>query len=88
MAATTVHGRIKKRHPELDEEDILAAWDAAIMSMPRLPDRPDEYVVLGFDGKGRLLEIVGVRGEKGEWLIFHATTPPSDKTFREFRIAR
>ena len=88
MSLAIVHPRVNERHPELDAEDVLAAWDGAIMSMPRLPDRPDEYVALGFDGKGRLLEVVAVRGEKGEWLIFHATTPPSDKTFREFKIAR
>lgn len=88
MAGVLVHRRIKERHPQIEEEDVLVAWDAAIMSMPRLPDRPDEHVVLGFDGRGRLLEMVGVRGAAGEWLVYHAATPPSDKTFREFGIGR
>lgn len=88
MAAVSVHKRISERHPDLTEKDVLTAWDAAIMSMPRLPDRPNEYVALGFDNKGRLLEMVGVRGEQGEWLIYHALTPPSEKTYREFRIER
>lgn len=88
MARIVVHSRVHFRHPELDPEDVLRAWDGAIASMPRLTKNPDEYVCLGFDAKGRLIEMVGVRGETGDWLIYHAATPPSDKTYREFGMER
>lgn len=88
MNGVTVHKRVFRRHPELSEADVLTAWDNALMSTPRLAKDPDEYVSLGFDGKGRLLEMVAIRNKAGGWLIFHATTPPSDKTFREFGIER
>lgn len=88
MRRVEVHGRVHLRHPELDDEDVVYAWENAIMSAPRIFKNPDEYVSLGFDGKGRLIEMVAVRNEFGEWLVYHATTPPSEKTLREFGIER
>lgn len=88
MAHLIVHPRVHERHPELDEADVETAWNGAVRSAPRISKNPDEYVLLGFDGKGRLVEMVGVRGESGDWLVYHATTPPSDKTYRELGIER
>lgn len=88
MDRLVVHPRISERHPELDEASVVEAWEGALVSTPRMGKDHDEYVVVGFDAKGRLLEMVGVRGELGSWLIYHATTPPSDKTYRELGIAR
>ena len=84
----TVHKRIHKRHPELEEEDVLFAWEASIMSTSRVFKNPNEYLSIGFDNKGRLLEMVAVRMNTGDWIIYHATTPPSDKTYRELGITR
>ena len=83
-----VHPRVRQRHPDIDEDDVMAAWESAIVSTPRVGTNSDEYIALGFDGKGRLIEVVAVRLESGDWLIFHATTPPSDKTFAELGIDR
>ena len=83
-----VHPRIEQRHPEIAEDDVVAAWNGAIRSTPRLPDKPDEYIALGFDGKGRLLEVVAVRMADAKWVAYHACTPPSDKTFKELGIER
>lgn len=80
--------RVMLRHPELSEKDVLHAWEHAIASLSRVSKNPDEYVSLGFDGRGRLLEVVGVRGDGGNWLLYHAMTPPSDKTYREFGLGR
>ena len=88
MALVSVHPRVMLRHPELNEDDVLCAWENAFASLSRISKNPDEYVSLGFDGRGRLLEIVGVRGGEGDWLLYHAMTPPSDKTFREFGLGR
>ena len=88
MARPKIHPRVMLRHPELSEKDVLHAWEHAIASLPCVSKNPDEYVSLGFDGWGRLLEVVGVRGDGGNWLLYHAMTPPSDKTYREFGLGR
>ena len=69
----------ERRAPCVGTRDRLLA--------PRV-ENPDEYVSLGFDGRGRLLEVVGVSGDGGSWLLYHAMTPPSDKTYREFGLGR
>ena len=83
-----VHPRISVRHPEISEGDVIHAWENALRSASRLPDKPDEYIAVGFDSNGRLLEVVAVRGQDGKWLAFHAMTPPSSKTFKELGIKR
>lgn len=83
-----VHPRVHERHPELYEEDVIHAWENAIISAPRLEKNPNEYIALGFDQAGRLIEMAAVRFDRGDWVIFHATTPPSDKTYRELRLER
>ena len=88
MSDLIVHERVLKRHPNLTEEGVRAAWETALVSTPRIAKNPSEYVALGFDGDGRLLEMVAIRLEDGDWLIFHAMTPPSDKTFKELGIER
>ena len=55
MARPKIHPRVMLRHPELSEKDVLHAWEHAIASLPRVSKNPDEYVSLGFDGRGRLL---------------------------------
>ena len=88
MAKLIVHPRVILRHPELDEAGVMAAWENALVSTPRTHLNPNQYVALGFDTKGRLLEVVAVRLEDGSWLIYHAMTPPSNKTFEELGIER
>ena len=82
MQGVRVHRRVHLRHPELEDADVITAWEGAMMSAPRILKNPDEYVSLGFDGKGRLIEMVAARDEAGRWIIFHATTPPSEKPSR------
>lgn len=82
-----LHPRVFKRHPELDETGVLAAWLGAIASTPRVGKERDEYIAVGFDDKGRLLEVVAARTEEATWVIFHAMTPPSEKTMTELGIS-
>ena len=83
-----VHPRVHDRHPDIDEDDVKVAWMGAIVSTLRLGKNPSEYVALGFDAKGRLLELVAVRTNNADWVVFHAMTPPSEETFRELGIER
>ena len=45
---------------------MLAAWENSIASTPRTQKDPNEYVAVGFDGKGRLVEVVAVRSAAGD----------------------
>ena len=83
-----VHPRVLERHPELSEEDVVTAWESSLDMCLRV-DSPHfpEYVCIGYDSKGRRLEMVGAMTRDG-WLIYHAMTPPSKKTIREIEQAR
>jgi hypothetical protein len=84
----TVHERVCVRHPELRDEDIVTAWENSIASAPRIGDNHEEYLAIGFDGNGRLLETVAVRSAAGTWLIYHAMTPPAKRTLKELGLER
>lgn len=82
-----VHGRVMERHPEIAPDDIAHAWISRIASATRRTERADETVVVGFDARGRLLEMVAVELEDGTPMVFHCMTPPSAKTLRETGLA-
>lgn len=80
--------RVETRHPEqrITKEDAVAAWYNAIRSRPRIEKNPDEYLAIGIDGKGRLMELVAIRDDEGDFLIYHAFIPPQDNAKRELGI--
>lgn len=80
--------RVPERHPDVTKEDAAHAWEFCIRSMPRLGKNPDEYVAIGYDASGRLLELIAVRGNDGNWLIIHAQTPPQERVKRELGFDR
>jgi len=82
------HPRVSKQHPELSDSDVASAWHNAICSYPLLEKDYDEYIVVGFDSKFRLIEIIAKRDLHGDWLIYHAMTPPSRKTMRKTGLDR
>ena len=83
-----VHPRVMERHPQLTEDDVLIAWRNAHYEAlrPNAPNFP-EYLRIGFDGKGREVEMVGTMTTSG-WLVYHANTPLSARTRREVNRAR
>ncbi|MFT8356367.1 MAG: hypothetical protein ABF780_06515 [Bifidobacterium aquikefiri] len=81
-----VHPRVRERHPEIKEEDVLAAWRSALLSAPRM-NGTGSWITVGVDGRGRLLEMVSVRNGEGKWLVYHAMTPPSRKTMNVLKSA-
>lgn len=83
MDAVKVHPRIKGRHPDITEQDVLDAWKNCFRSVPRLDRLLHEYIAVGADNKGRLIEMVALRSSDASWLIYHAMTPPSKKTLTE-----
>lgn len=78
--------RVVKNHPELSYEDV----DEAMRAMVRYSQRATgEWVAVGFDSKGRFIELVYLYSEeKDAFLVYHAMTPPSAKTLKELRMER
>ena len=56
--------------------------------MLRIGKEPEEHVGIGYDASGRLLEIVAIRNDQGDWLIKHAQTPPQERIKRELGFGR
>lgn len=83
-----VDDRVPKRHPQIEKQDAIDAWANCVKSCPRLKKNPDEYLAIGVDKKGRFLELVAIRDAFGDWLIYHAITPPTDNALRELRMGR
>lgn len=80
--------RIETQHPEqcITKEDAITAWYNTIRSKPRIDKNPNEYLAIGIDGKGRLMELVAIRDDEGDFLIYHAFIPPQDNAKRELGI--
>lgn len=88
MNKVYVDDRVETRHPDqhIEKADAINAWYNAIRSKPRLEKNPNEYLVIGVDGKGRLMELVAIRNDEGDFLIYHAFTPPQENAKRELGI--
>lgn len=68
--------RVEERHPDVSKEDAAHAWASAIAYMPDFETgNPDRYIGIGFDERGREVEIVAVRQAIDVWVIIHAQTP-------------
>jgi hypothetical protein len=67
----TVHPRIAAKRPDITEEDVLDAFTSALTVRPRVTD-PVQWLGVGLDRKGRLLEFVAIEQPPGEWLIYYA----------------
>ena len=66
-----VHSRVTVRHPEITTTDILNAFENTLRSRARATS-PIQWVGVGPDKQGRLLEYIAVEDEPDGWLIFHA----------------
>ena len=68
-----VHHRICERHPDVTEDDVRTAWRNQIERRKREGLHPPQYAAVGFDAKGRLLQIVVVYDPLNDVVFaFHA----------------
>ena len=68
--------RIEERHPEVTKEDAARAWASSVARMPDFSKgNPERYIGIGFDNKGREIEVVAVRKSIDTWVVIHAQTP-------------
>jgi len=66
-----VHRRVMDRHPEVSEADVIRAFQGTLRSRAR-DTHPVQWVGVGTDAGGRLLEYIAVEDEPDGWLVFHA----------------
>ncbi|MBO7675297.1 MAG: hypothetical protein J6S63_09865 [Atopobiaceae bacterium] len=83
-----IHPRVSERHPALADDDVRSAWENQYRATIRETDAGLRHVAVGHDARGREIEMVAVELEGGDWLVFHAMTPPSRKTYDELGMGR
>lgn len=67
-----VHPRVQAKRPEISPSDVQAAFAATLRKVARLDTEPTQWVGVGLDGHGRLLEYVAIETGPDQWLVFHA----------------
>ena len=82
-----VHPRISDKRPEILAVDVEAAFRGTLRKVHRTDTDPPQWVGVGLDGRGRLLEYVAVETGVDQWLIFHAM-PATTKTLNETGLGR
>lgn len=60
-----------RKRPEITTRDVVSAFEGALKSRARDTD-PIQWVGVGLDTAGRLLEFIAVEDEPDGWLVFHA----------------
>ena len=71
----------------LEPEDIEYAWCNFVAKAFRGAPNEGEVIAVGYDGRGRFVEMVGVERPFGT-VIFHAMTPPTRNALRELGMNR
>jgi len=85
MESVVVHPRVHERHPEIDDEHVITAWNNFICRTRRVDTFDDNFIAVGFDPKGRLLEMVAVEMSEGGWFVFHAM-PATPRALKELDL--
>lgn len=67
-----VHQHITLRHPDIAAHDVETAWRNAVAMRLRDMEPPAHIIVAGADSKGRLIEMIGVKLDNGQVLVYHA----------------
>lgn len=81
-----VHSRVHAKRPDIDDADAVAAFGSAVAKVARKTD-PVQYVGVGVNGNGRLLEFIAAEVGSDEWLIFHCA-PLSKSILKELGLGR
>ena len=81
-----IHPRITRKRPEITPLDVETAFIQALRVRAR-DVYPLQWVGVGVDPYGRLLEFIAVEQEPDGWLIFHAM-PATNKVLIEVGLKR
>jgi hypothetical protein len=86
LSTIGVHPRVAQRHPEVTPKDAAAAMRGMISYRQR---PTGEWLAVGLDGRGRLVELVYQYDEEDYFFfVFHGMTPPTGKTLRKLGLER
>lgn len=77
-----VHSRIGRKRPEIQSDDVVCAFKSTLRTVARRDVDPTQWVGVGIDGHGRVLEYVAVETGVDEWLVFHCA-PATDAVMVE-----
>jgi hypothetical protein len=77
---------VAERHPEVSTSAVIAAFEGTLRSRAR-DTHPVQWVGVGTDTSGRLVEYVAVEDEPDGWLVFH-TMPATTKVLIEVGLRR
>lgn len=86
MTRVRVHPRVTGRHPDVAVSDVIEAFEGTLRSRAR-DTHPVQWVGVGADARGRLLEYIAVEDEPDGWLVFHAM-PVTTKVLIEVGLRR
>jgi hypothetical protein len=81
-----IHPQISEKRPDIADEDVYAAFEGALRSRAR-NTKPIQWVGVGIDHHGRLLEFIAVEDEPNGWLVFHAMIATT-KVLNEIGLGR
>lgn len=81
-----VHARIMAKRPEITAADVETAFLGALRSRPRASD-PVQWVGVGMDTNGRLLEFIAIEVQPEGWLVYHAM-PATKQVLNEVGLGR
>ncbi len=82
-----IHPRIHEEHPELEDLDVESAFRNVFAEVRRMVKDEEEFMAIGSDSKGRLVEIVYRIDIDGNAIVFHGFTPPTNKALAELGLA-
>ncbi|MBQ9069148.1 MAG: hypothetical protein IJ131_08830 [Eggerthellaceae bacterium] len=71
----------------LAADDIEYAWYNFVAKMHRGAPKEGEIIAVGYDGKGRFLEMVGAERPFAT-IVFHAISPPTRNAMRELGMEK
>ena len=71
----------------LTEDEIVYAWGNFIKMQRRKTPNENQVAAIGYDRRGRLIQMVATEIPNGV-LIYHALTPPTAKVLIELGFAR
>lgn len=73
----------------LTEKEVAYAWKSPLRCRRRASkDEPPRWIAIGVLPDGRMAELVAVEDSFGNWVVFHANTPPTKKFIRELELDR
>jgi len=71
----------------LTEREVTYAWLNTIRCRQRKSkDEPPRWIAIGTLPDGRLAELVAFEDSEGNWCVFHAMVPPTEKFIKELEL--